>query len=331
MAFAANRNDFTYDGESIKRTDCPNRKELIEFVKKSGIESHGSTVKKSPLLMSLSEPSSPRKLYRARKSTFSNDNDDSSCSTSSSTTITSEDGCGSREFNNDLPSTAHDESSIPSLAISQEDDTDTFGELRPRTGSTFYHESFSSGQSSFSNKPSMYLPTSRSAQQFTFNKPVKKQQKGIFNRLRHSFNKHKPVITDKNQTKQRKWIDHEDELDPVSRPSYFRHIGHVIKAGPGLVHTIQLNRPPQGKFGVYIAEGTDSESNSKSIFVSRFYQENMSMFYSSLLQPGDEIISVNGLMVRDVPILQVMELLSGLDTVQLTILPINVNTKHSDH
>ncbi len=327
-------NELIYDGKStVNRKEFPNRRELVELVQKSGIVSHSSTMVKSPLLLSKSEPSSPLKLYRSRKNPFITENDDSSCSTGSSTTITSEDGCELREFNND-PSTKYPSSedhpittSIPSLVISHEaDETDIFCEFRPRTGSTFYHESFTSGQqsSSANTKPSMYLPMSRSAQQFTFNKPPKKQN-GLFNRLRHSFNKHKPIVTDK---KQRKWIDHEDDLDPVSRPSYFRHIGHVIKAGPGCVHTIQLNRPPQGKFGVYIAEGRDSETDSKSIFVTRFYQENMSMFYSSLLKPGDEIVAINDCLVRDVTILHVIKLLSDLQSVQLTILP--VNTTHND-
>ena len=314
----------TTDDDTSRNRKILNRNELVEFVRRSGIQTH--TVKKSPLLMSLSEPSSPRKLYRPRKNTFNNNEDDEagdSSDTGSSTTITSEDNlAGSREFNLPKP----EGNNVPSLIVSQEeDDTDSWSssEFRSRTGSHFYHESFNSFPSY--SKPSLYLPTNHNnMEQFTFSGKQKKQ-KGLLNRLRHSFNKHRPVVTDKAQhknAKQRKWIDHEDELDPVSRPSYFRHIGHVIKAGPGMVQTIQLYRPPLGKFGVYIAQGVDPESNSKSIFVSKFYQEHLSMFYGSLLRPGDEILAVNGQLVRDVPIAKVTKLLTGLETVRLTILPV---------
>lgn len=295
---------------------------LMELVKET--RSHPN-FRKQPLKLSLSEPSSPNKLYRPRKTVY-NDDDSSSATTGSSTTITSEDGglTGSR----DLPGHTYDDH--PDIIVSSNtktDETDSPVEFRKRagTGSKFYHESFGSANVG-PYRPSLYIPANHTSQQFIFNGKAKKQ-KGILNRLRHSFNKHKPVVIDKTHnkfSKQKKWIDHEDELDPVSRPSYFRHIGHVIKAGPGLVQTIQLNRPPQGRFGIYIAQGIDVESNTTSIFVSRFYQANMSLFYGSLLQPGDEIIAINGRLVRDVPILTVTKLLAGLDTVQLTILPKNV-------
>ena len=305
------------------------RSELIEIVKRTGIKS--SSVKSPHLSASQSEPSSPRKLFRRRQKTFDND-DDGSSSIGSSSTLTSEDGMTcSEEFNpcDTLKSTAV-QSSIPSLIISQEDELDTSLEFRPRSGSQFYHESFPAG-SVVSNKPVMYLPvTSCHSQQFNFKMKQEKKNRSLLSRLRHSFNKHRSttttrIVSDKSQqksTKQRKWIDHEDELDPVSRPSYFRHIGHVVKAGPGLTQTIQLNRPPQGKFGVYIAQGINPESDSTSIFVSRFYQENVSMFYGSLLRPGDEIVAVDGQLVRDVPISRVIRLIAGQETVQLTILPI---------
>ena len=300
------------------------RMELVEAVRKSGIRS--SSKKKSPLLQSLSEPSSPRKLYRGRKNTFDDDLTDSS-SCSSMHTITSEDGLnGSRE----LPRPR--EHTIPSLVVSQEDDIDSFmggsGEFRQRTGSQFYQDSFSN-TSGHAHRPCLYLPTTPTAQMFTFSgRHQAKKQKGLFNRLRHSFNKHKSFISDKGQhhrqSKQRKWVDHEEELDPVSRPSYFRHIGHVIRTGPGVIRTIQLNKPSQGKFGVYVAQGVGSDSpHSKSVFVTKFYQENLSMFYSSLLRPGDEILAINDRSIRDVPIARVERLLAKLDTVQLTVMPSN--------
>ena len=301
------------------------RMELVEAVRRSGIRS--SSNKKSPLLLSLSEPSSPRKLYRGRKNTFDDDLTDSS-SCSSTHTITSEDGLnGSRELPRPRGHT------IPSLVVSQEDDIDSSlggsSEFRQRTGSQFYQDSFSN-TSAHAHRPCLYLPTTPTAQMFTFSgrhHQVKKQ-KSLFNRLRHSFNKHKSFIADKGQhskqSKQRKWVDHEEELDPVSRPSYFRHIGHVIKTGPGVIRTIQLNKPSQGKFGVYVAQGVGPDSaHSKSVFVTKFYQEHLSMFYSSLLRPGDEILAINGRLIRDVHITRVESLLEKLDTVQLTVLPSN--------
>ena len=316
----------------------PSRKELVDMVRRAGISSGGKPVNKVPLSYSLSEPSSPRKLFRRLEDSFNTTSlDKDSSSTDSISTLTSEDGLTEShdnlpELHDNLPE-SHDQSKpsdshIPLLVVSQ-DEVDSLPEFRSRTGSHFYHESFSS--SFVPSKPVMYFPVSQSAQQLSVDIKLKKQG-GIFRRLRNSFNKHKPItrtVSDKLEhrgEKGRRWIDHEDDLDPVSRPSYFRHLGHVVKTGPGLIQTIELNKPPHGKFGIYISQGIDPNSQSKSIFVSRFYQENMSRFYGGMLRPGDEILAVNGHLIRDKPVSRVTELLAGLETVQLTVLPIITKT-----
>ena len=302
----------------------PSREELIDMVRKAGIPVTTTSEHKS----SISEPSSPRKVLGWLNNVPLNTiKDNSSCSSS---TLTSEDG--HVDSLDCLPSSKPGrsdsdplKSSIPEVVVNDSTDNN-LQEFRGRSGSQFYHESFTPKTNTY--KPVMYIPASQSAQQLTVS--LDRKKKGLFSRLRNSFrgNKHRPVgrtVSDKSvMLSGKRWIDYEEELDPVSRPSYFRHIGHVITTGPGTIKTIELNRPAHGKFGIYIAQGFDPESTSqkKSIFVSRFYQENMNKFYASLLNPGDEIVAINGHIVRDLSITEVSSLLEGILTVRLTLLPV---------
>ena len=267
-------------------------------------------------MVSVSAPSSPRKLRRLHSEPTDY------CSSGSVSTLTSDDAFS------DLPdsSTPRDNETPQIVAPPLEDEYDGMAsQFRPRTGTAFYHESFVPPPQ-VTHNPVMYIPLSHSAQQLTV--PVehrRTKQKGLFRRFRNSFKSRKPArraVSDRSSRKEKRWIDHMDDLDPVSRPSYFRHIGQVISTGPGMVQTIELNRPSHGKFGFYIAQGYDEDGQSKSIFVSRFYQKNMDKFLASLLRPGDEILAINGQPVRELPIAKVTAILSGLETVQLTILPV---------
>ena len=301
----------------------PSREELIEMVRKAGLPVTTTSEHKS----SISEPSSPRKVLGWLNNVPLNTiEDNSSCSSS---TLTSEDGhVNSLDCLPSKPGRSDSDpskSSIPEVVVNDSTDN-SLQEFRQRSGSQFYHESFTPKTTTY--KPVMYIPASQSAQQLTVS--LDRKKKGLFSRLRNSFrgNKHRPVgrtVSDKSaMLSGKRWVDYEEELDPVSRPSYFRHIGHVITTGPGTIKTVELNRPAHGKFGIYIAQGYDPDLTSpkKSIFVSRFYQENMNKFYASLLNPGDEILAINDHIIRDLSITEVSSLLEGLLTVRLTLLPL---------
>lgn len=295
------------------------RRQLIDLVRKAGIPISSKPLNKSTRT-AVSEPSSPRKaLERLHSAPVEKIGSSSSCS---STTLTSDDGSGESDVS--LSTSPHNYDNNFKQSDVNEIDSNEF---RQRSGSQFYHESFRPAPNLSSMKPLTYIPSSQSAHQLNIAYNNKKK-KGLLTRLRNSFrgssnsSKHKPVGRTSSSDVKR-WIDHEDDLDAVSRPSYFRHIGHIVETGPGLIQTVELSRPSQGKFGVYIAQGIDPKvPDRSSIFVSRFYQENMNMFYATLLRPGDEILAINGQLIRDMPISKVTEILEGCHTtVRLTIFP----------
>ena len=266
-------------------------------------------------VVSVSAPSSPHKLRRLH----SEPND--YCSSGSVSTLTSDDAFPDLR-DHSTPQIPND-NEIPATPLQAEYDGKA-SQFR-RTGTTFYHESFVPPPQATPN-PVMYIPISHSAQQLALpaNHQKTKKHKSLFRRFKNTLKTRKPVVSDRSSRKEKRWIDHMDELDPVSQPSYFRHIGQVVSMGPGMIQTIELNRPSHGKFGFYIAQGYDPESQSKSIFVSRFYQKSVDKFLASLLRPGDEILAINGQLVRELPISKVTTILSDLETVQLTILPVTV-------
>uniref|UniRef100_A0A1X7U4Y4 PDZ domain-containing protein n=1 Tax=Amphimedon queenslandica TaxID=400682 RepID=A0A1X7U4Y4_AMPQE len=288
----------------------PSREELIKIVRKAGLPTNSN---QGP---SYSEPSSPRKILRRINS---DRNSESSGSSRSSTTLTSDDEEKDESLAM-LEDIVANNRGLPSLLIT-DDNAPQSGEFRARSGSRFYHESFTDGPSQAPVKPAMFIPSSRSAHQLVLPNYSEKKKKSLITRIRRTIRGKKPKTVDKKSI--RRWVDYEDELDPVSRPSYFRHIGHVISAGPGNIKTVQLNKPPHGKFGIFVAQGVDPArpQEKKSVFVSRFYEENASMFYASLLRPGDEILAINGVAIRDKPLSEVIGLFEGCQTVQLTILP----------
>ena len=289
----------------------PTRQELMDIVRKAGLPTNPNP---GP---SYSEPSSPRKLLRRSNS------DRVKESSSSSTTLASDDGGEGIGEGVTMLEEMIANSVLPAILASEgHAPQQPQGEFRARSGSRFYHESFTDGPSQPPSKPAMFIPSSRSAHQLVHPDFSEKKKKSLISRIRRSIRGKKPkTVTDKKTIK--RWVDYEDELDPVSRPSYFRHIGHVISAGPGNIKTVQLNKPSHGKFGIYVAQGVDPAhpEEKKSIFVSRFFEESASMFYTSLLRPGDEILAVNGEAVRDRPISEVVGLFEDCQTVQLTILP----------
>lgn len=114
---------------------------------------------------------------------------------------------------------------------------------------------------------------------------------------------------------------HEEDVYPISTPSLLRPIGRLLRTYAGRLHVIQLHKPPDGHFGIYISqEGVDQK-----IFISRFATATAEKFYAGLLSPGDEIVSVNKHKVRGKSLDSVYRILSQLDSVIIAVVPVTAH------
>ena len=118
----------------------------------------------------------------------------------------------------------------------------------------------------------------------------------------------------------RRWVDHEEDLYPVSNPSLLRPIGRLLRTHTGQLHIIELHKPPDGHFGIYISQG-----EGKKIFISRFASNTAKKFYTGLLTPGDEIVSVNDVQIKDKSLDYVYGILSRLSSVVLSVVPVSAH------
>ena len=308
------------------------RDQLIDLLKKSGLP-WARTGRHSYHSSCISEPSSPQKMT----SKLRKQNTLGCSSGSSSTTLTSEDQDAERGDSvvelRDSPAAFR--KVVPSVVINSEEKDlveEWEYELPARSGSLFYHESFAPPRQL--SKPILFIPSGSGSKTSTMKPadivPLTKRDKGIFKRLRRSLRvgktKQKPVIrtfSDRMYTMDgKKWLDSEEELDAVSKPSYFRHIARLVHHGPGSIRVVEIHKPPHGKYGIYLVQGcSDSDGESKSVFISRFYEETLAKFYAGLLSPGDEILAVNSLPVRDKPVQEVQKMFSHAEMVRLTVFP----------
>ena len=114
------------------------------------------------------------------------------------------------------------------------------------------------------------------------------------------------------------WIHYEEDLEFISNPSRPRRVGRMIARKADTLHIVQLNRPPSGRYGIYISQ----TSSRQGIFISRFADSNAAKFYTGLLSPGDEIVRVNKEDVKDKSVDYVYDMLEELDTVIFSIVPV---------
>lgn len=115
------------------------------------------------------------------------------------------------------------------------------------------------------------------------------------------------------------WVDYKEDLDFISNPSRLRPIGRMIDRQAGRLHIVQLHRPPNGRYGIFISESMQRGG----VFVSRFADSNSAKFYSGLIEPGDEIVKINKEYVRDKSVDYVYNFMAKLDSVIFTVLPVN--------
>ena len=112
----------------------------------------------------------------------------------------------------------------------------------------------------------------------------------------------------------------EDFYPAISNPSLPRPIGRLLRTYAGRLHVIQLHKPADGRYGIYIKQGADGK-----IFISRFATANSEKFYAGLLSPGDEMVSVNKTKVRGMPLDSVYGMLSRLDSVVVAVVPVTAH------
>ena len=120
----------------------------------------------------------------------------------------------------------------------------------------------------------------------------------------------------------RKWETTSPQGNPylISTPSHLRPIGRLLRTYTGKLHVIQLHRPANGQYGIYITQGVD-----RKIFISRFATPTAEKFFAGLLSPGDELVSVNKLKVRGKSLDFVYNILSQLDSVIIAVVPVTAH------
>lgn len=116
------------------------------------------------------------------------------------------------------------------------------------------------------------------------------------------------------------WVDYAEELDFISQPSHPRAVGRMIDKKAGKYHVIQLYKPSSGRYGIYISQ----RGNKGGVFISRFATDTAEKFYSGLINPGDQVIRVNGKNIgRHHSVDDVYDMMTGTDSVIFTVIPVN--------
>ena len=109
----------------------------------------------------------------------------------------------------------------------------------------------------------------------------------------------------------------------VSPPSHLSPIGRLLRTYAGQLHIVQLHKPANGCYGIYIKQGREQK-----IFVSRFASVDAEKFYAGLLTPGDEIVTINGQEIKGRSLDSVHSDLAQLDSPILAILPVTSYTNY---
>lgn len=118
---------------------------------------------------------------------------------------------------------------------------------------------------------------------------------------------------------QKGWVDYQEDLNFISQPSYPRAVGRMIDKKAGRYHVVQLYKPPNGRYGIYISQ----LGNRSGIFISRFADATAAKFYAGLISPGDQIIRVNGKNIVDQSVDTVYDLMTASDSVIFTVIPVS--------
>jgi hypothetical protein len=118
------------------------------------------------------------------------------------------------------------------------------------------------------------------------------------------------------------WVDYEEDLDFISQPTHPRAVGRMIDKKAGKYHMVQLYKPPNGRYGVYISQ----RGKKGGVFISRFANSTAAKFYSGLISPGDQIIRVNGKNIKQHSVDDVYDLMTVADSVIFTVIPVSAKS-----
>ena len=117
----------------------------------------------------------------------------------------------------------------------------------------------------------------------------------------------------------KKWFD---SRTAVSRPTGGKSLGRIIamREDLGGAYVLELQRSPGGLFGFFIQKGYNQYR--RGVFVSRIMDSAASKFMAGLLNPGDEILEINGESTVNKTMSDVHNILANSDKLVLTVLPI---------
>lgn len=117
----------------------------------------------------------------------------------------------------------------------------------------------------------------------------------------------------------KKWFD---SRTAVSRPTGGQSLGRIIamREDLGGAYVLELQRSSGGLFGFFIQKGY--KQYRKGVFVSRIMDCSSSKFMAGLLNPGDEILEINGESTLSKTMSEVHNILANSDKLILTVLPI---------
>lgn len=116
----------------------------------------------------------------------------------------------------------------------------------------------------------------------------------------------------------KKWFDCRTA---VSRPTGGQSLGRIIamREDLGSAYVLELQRSPGGLFGFFIQKGF--QQYKKGVFISRIMDCASSKFMAGLLNPGDEILEINGESTASKTMSEVHNILANSNTLVLTVLP----------
>lgn len=115
------------------------------------------------------------------------------------------------------------------------------------------------------------------------------------------------------------WVDYEEDLEFISQPTHLRAVGRMIDKKAGKYHVVQLYKPPSGRYGIYISQ----QGSKGAVFISRFANNTAEKFYSGLINPGDQIIRIDGKNIGQHSVDDVYNLMTVSNSVIFTVIPVN--------
>jgi len=114
------------------------------------------------------------------------------------------------------------------------------------------------------------------------------------------------------------WYDH---TTAVSKPSNGQVLGRVLslREDLGMAYEIELQRPKDGLFGFFIQKGY--KECRKGVFISRIMDSASAKFIAGLLNPGDELLELNGESTMAKSVAEVQNIMAQSDKLLLTVMP----------